>query len=73
MFRIILIGFIKGAENIEAPVAAINPTLPSSSIKYDIPNKNPNLGTLLNPTPTIRGPKPDIEALNGDFLKIALA
>ena len=38
---------MNGADNIEAPVAAIKPTSPSSLVKYEIPKKNPNFGIRL--------------------------
>ena len=41
---------MNGADKIEAPVAANKPTVPFSSMKYEIPSKNTNLGTRLNPT-----------------------
>ena len=41
--------------------------------KNVIPSKNPNLGTRLNPTPTRRGPTPDMDADIGLFENTARA
>ena len=71
-FSIIRIGFINGAEKIDAPVAASIPTSPSDII-YEIKCKNPNFGILLNPTPYNLGTNPDTQADRGDFIKLAFA
>ena len=49
----------------EAPVAEITPGIsPSSTTKLNA-SRMPNFGTRLNPTPTMRGPSPDSDALTG--------
>jgi hypothetical protein len=72
-FSIIRIGLIKGADMIEAPVAATKPGDSPSPIMKEIPKRIPNLGMRLKPTPIKRGPTPDIQAETGWERKTALA
>jgi len=47
---------MKGADKIEAAVAAATPGFSPSPRKKEKPKRIPNLGTRLKPTPTNRGP-----------------
>ena len=72
-FSTIRMGLINGADAIEAPVAAIIPTSPSSATKYEMPSRNPNFGIRLKPTPMSRGIRPESEAPTGLRLNDAFA
>ena len=72
-FSIIRMGLMKGADKMEAPVAATNPGDSPSPMKKEIPKRIPNLGTRLKPTPTRRGPTPERLAVTGWARKTARA
>ena len=64
---------MKGAERIDAAVAAANPGSPVSPEMYVYPSRMPNFGTRLNSTPISRGHSPDSDAEMGDLRKTAFA
>ena len=66
-------GLIKGADKMEAVVAAANPGSPVFPVTAVYPKRKPNLGTRFNNTPIIRGVNPDKEADTGFLLKTSLA
>mmetsp|Transcript_13999 Transcript_13999/g.16215 ORF Transcript_13999/g.16215 Transcript_13999/m.16215 type:complete len:218 (-) Transcript_13999:319-972(-) len=61
-FSIIRIGLMNGADKIDAPVAAYTPGFSPVPNKKENPNKIPNFGIRLKPTPARRGPIPLILA-----------